>query len=185
MSAALSKDEVHSKGTITTKRSNAETGGMETAVAIRAEDEGNPVKKIRFRNYKPSDDSLSSSNKQGELPSDLNKIRQKESLSPKSNTGIKEIQRDSLDNDRRNNEPIAAALQEQAADAVKRELASLQSDVIHVVPKKANWDIKAMVQGRLEKLKRRTKIAIVEILRQKLAEQKDEDDGEDGDGNTN
>jgi coiled-coil domain-containing protein 12 len=60
-------------------------------------------------------------------------------------------------------------------DAIKRELALLKSDEINIVPKKANYDLKKQVEARLEKLKRRTQKAIVEMLREKIALNNDSD----------
>lgn len=64
-------------------------------------------------------------------------------------------------------------------DVIKRELALLKSDEINIVPKKNNFDLKNQVEKRLSKLKRRTQQAIVEILREKLAEQNDESSDDD------
>jgi len=44
-----------------------------------------------------------------------------------------------------------------------------------VVPKKPNWDLHSQVEGRLDRLKRRTQRAIVEILREKLQQQQEQE----------
>jgi coiled-coil domain-containing protein 12 len=44
------------------------------------------------------------------------------------------------------------------------------------MPKKPNWDLKVQVEGKLLKLKNRTQKAIVEILREKLAEENNEEE---------
>lgn len=59
-------------------------------------------------------------------------------------------------------------------DVIKEELAKLQSNEINIVPKKANYDLKMQIQDKLDKLKRRTQRAIVEMLREKINEQRDE-----------
>ena len=45
---------------------------------------------------------------------------------------------------------------------------------INIVPKKANYDLKMQIQDKLDKLKRKTQRAIVDMLREKINEQKDE-----------
>ena len=59
-------------------------------------------------------------------------------------------------------------------DVIKEELAKLQSNEINIVPKKANYDLKMQIQDKLDKLKRKTQRAIVEMLREKINEQRDE-----------
>ncbi len=59
-------------------------------------------------------------------------------------------------------------------DIIKDELAKLQSNEINIVPKKANYDLKMQIQDKLDKLKRKTQRAIVDMLREKINEQKDE-----------
>ena len=54
------------------------------------------------------------------------------------------------------------------------ELAKLESEEINIVPKHPHWDLKQGVQARLDKLKRRTQKAIVDILRAKIASTTDE-----------
>lgn len=57
-------------------------------------------------------------------------------------------------------------------DAIKAELAALStSDEVSIAPKKANWDLKNQMEAKIDKLKRRTQKAIVEMLREKLAGQ--------------
>lgn len=41
---------------------------------------------------------------------------------------------------------------------------------LNIAPKKANWDLKRDVEKKLEKLSRRTQRAIVEIIRERMAE---------------
>jgi coiled-coil domain-containing protein 12 len=57
-------------------------------------------------------------------------------------------------------------------DVIKRELALINSEEVNVVPKKSNWDLKSQVAGNLDKLKRRTQRAIVDILRDRLREER-------------
>lgn len=53
-------------------------------------------------------------------------------------------------------------------DVLKAELQNLQSEEVNIAPKKINWDLKKHIEPKLEKLKKRTQKAIVEILREKL-----------------
>lgn len=64
-------------------------------------------------------------------------------------------------------------------DIIKRELAQYNEEELNIVPKKANWDLKSQIEDRMNKLKRKTQRAIVDILREKLAEKSDDE----GDGN--
>ncbi len=48
-------------------------------------------------------------------------------------------------------------------------------DTINIAPKKINWDLKNQVQDKINKLKRRTQRAVVEILREKLSQAQDSD----------
>ena len=61
-------------------------------------------------------------------------------------------------------------------DILKRELAQYNEEELNIVPKKANWDLKSQIEGRMNKLKRKTERAIVDILREKLAERSDDED---------
>mmetsp|Transcript_21131 Transcript_21131/g.46272 ORF Transcript_21131/g.46272 Transcript_21131/m.46272 type:complete len:134 (+) Transcript_21131:79-480(+) len=48
----------------------------------------------------------------------------------------------------------------------KPEEADQEELLINVAPKKANWDLKRDIEGKLEKLERRTQRAIVEIMQE-------------------
>lgn len=63
-------------------------------------------------------------------------------------------------------------------DIIKRELAQHNDEELNIVPKKPNWDLKCQIEDRMNKLKRKTQRAIVDILREKLAEASD-DENED------
>ena len=56
-------------------------------------------------------------------------------------------------------------------DVIKHELAQIQSEEVNIAPRKANLDLKSQVAGNLDKLKRRTQRAIVDILRERLREE--------------
>jgi hypothetical protein len=66
----------------------------------------------------------------------------------------------------------------QQLDPIKTELAVMAAkteDDFNIAPKKINWDLKTQVESKLEKLRRRTQKVIVEILREKLATQVEDD----------
>jgi coiled-coil domain-containing protein 12 len=58
---------------------------------------------------------------------------------------------------------------------IKLELEQIKSDELNIMPKKPNWDLKVQVEAKMQKLKNRTQKAIVEILREKLAKESNED----------
>ena len=75
---------------------------------------------------------------------------------------------------------IIAKSSRDETDVIKLELAQYNEEELNIVPKKANWDLKSQIEGRMNKLKRKTQRAIVDILREKLAERSDgEDDFEE------
>lgn len=64
---------------------------------------------------------------------------------------------------------------EEKKDVIQQELQAMKTDEVNpiLVPKKLNHDLHSMVEGRLERLKRRTQRAIVEILREKLSQEQE------------
>jgi coiled-coil domain-containing protein 12 len=111
----------------------------------------NGSKKIlRFRNYRPHDTSLLKTNNQ-----------EADNIAEKDNDGER-----NLNTKNRNEE----------RDVIKRELALYNDEELNIVPKKPNWDLKSTVEERLQKLKRRTQRAIVDMLREKLAQNSDNED---------
>lgn len=68
---------------------------------------------------------------------------------------------------------------EEEKSELEKELdACGNGEELNVVPKKANWDLKNMVADRLEKLRRRTERAVVDILREKLKQEQEQEQGE-------
>lgn len=51
--------------------------------------------------------------------------------------------------------------------------------MLNIAPRKPNWDLKRDVAKKMEKLDRMTQKAIVELLREKIANQEDDDEDED------
>lgn len=68
------------------------------------------------------------------------------------------------------------ATKKDETDVIKKELAQYSEEELNIVPKKANWDLKCQIEGKLIKLKRKTQRAIVDIMREKLAEKSDDED---------
>ena len=54
------------------------------------------------------------------------------------------------------------------------------SELLNIAPRKPNWDLKRDVAKKMEKLNRRTQLAIVELIRERIAAEAQEgsDDGE-------
>ena len=53
-------------------------------------------------------------------------------------------------------------------DIIKEELSKLSSEELNIVPQKVNWDLKNSINDKITKLKKRTQKAIVDILREKI-----------------
>eukprot|EP00981_Chlorochromonas_danica_P011667 scaffold4203_cov166-Ochromonas_danica.AAC.13 len=68
---------------------------------------------------------------------------------------------------------LVDAMLAKPADVIKAELEKVSREEVAIIPKKVNWDLKKQIEGKLEKLRRRTQKAIVEILREKLATEED------------
>lgn len=83
--------------------------------------------------------------------------------------------------------------QEEEEDAIQRELRrhtaeNGNGETLNVAPRKPNWDLKRDVSKKVEKLNRLTQKAIVELLREKLAQEaaegssSEDEDEDDSDG---
>ena len=110
---------------------------------------------IRFRNYQPQP---------GTVPT--------EKLSPAKTEVVDEISP-------KESEPVHPP--QSQSDPIKKELQvyAQSDDALNIVPRKANWDLKSMVTKKLEKLERRTQLAIVDILREKMnSEENNSNEGE-------
>lgn len=116
--------------------------------------------KIRFRNYKPYDQSL------------LPKIESEPNISIVSNT------ENAADVSKSKSSTIVS-------DPIQQELQELEAKIgsseLNIVPKKVNWDLKRHCEAKVEKLRKRTQRAIVDLLREKLLEAKDEPETSDED----
>lgn len=97
-------------------------------------------RKIKFRNYQPYDNTLKKAMKDPVVSENTEESKANELVVPHSEM-----------------------------DVIKKELQQFQDNELNIMPKKPNWDLKVQVEGKLQKLKNRTQKAIVEILREKLA----------------
>jgi coiled-coil domain-containing protein 12 len=53
---------------------------------------------------------------------------------------------------------------------------------LNILPRNNNWDVKKLLEPKLEKLKKRTQKAIVDFLREKLANMSEEGSDEEAEG---
>lgn len=66
-------------------------------------------------------------------------------------------------------QPIQESQKNNIVDILKSELEQTREVEVNIIPRKSNWDLKEQVAGKLDKLKRRTQRAIVDILKEKIA----------------
>jgi coiled-coil domain-containing protein 12 len=114
-----------------------------------ATSEEHQEKKIKFRNYQPYDNSLKKAAMEAEQVDKAVSTVAATELLVGSHAEV---------------------------DAIKKELQQFQDNELNIMPKKPNWDLKVQVEGKLQKLKNRTQKAIVEILREKLAAEAQEEE---------
>jgi len=127
-------------------------------------------KRIKFRNYRPHDNSLLGEKivVDSVVTVTTNKLTE--------NTAVLEIDGSGY---QKKNEIEHAKNVEIPVDIILKELAENSSEELHIVPKKPNWDLKNQISDSLNKLKKKTQKSIVEILREKLEnEQRTDSEGE-------
>jgi coiled-coil domain-containing protein 12 len=73
-----------------------------------------------------------------------------------------------------NNEPNPVQVHQE--NPIKKELRKYQNKELNILPRNNNWDVKKLLEPKLEKLRRRTQRAIVDFLREKLANMSESDD---------
>ena len=99
--------------------------------------------KIRFRNYNPHNKSIADTSDEVEEVGE-------------DGTGLQDMS--------------VSVLVTSSKDVLAKELAAMEKDgAMQLVPKHPNWDLKANIESRMNKLRRRTQRAIVDILREKMA----------------
>lgn len=114
--------------------------------------EGETKKSISFRNYAPKDASMEQE-------------EDEEEGSAKKKMRTEETKTSALQ------EALQAAQSEIAAGPAKDQTST---GVTSMAPKKVNWDLKRDVEKRLAKLERRTQRAIVELLKERLEREANE-----------
>jgi len=151
--------------------------------------------KIKFRNYKPYDQSLL---KSVEKTASAATIIAESIDTTTTSKDIKESTSNTL------SKPVSATTPSETTtlvhasssvldkilaatpvDVIQQELKEMNEKLgtneLNIVPKKMNWDLKRHAEFKIEKLRKRTQRAIVEILREKLADTGDEEDAETDD----
>ena len=75
-------------------------------------------------------------------------------------------------------------LRSKVEDAIKAEIkAHVEeqggNELLNIAPKKPNWDLKRDITKKMDKLNRRTQVAIVEIIKERIAQQAAEESSEE------
>lgn len=152
--------------------------------ALNSTADAEAMKKLRFRSYRPRDESLQ------KCPSRAS-IRPIPSL-PACPVGFSCILTPSAllfplcdisDCDEFEDVSMVVADTQAEYDAVLSAAAdkfrSAQLDVDNIVPKKANWELKRALKPKLDRLEKRTERALLELARE--AAQRGKNEGEGGD----
>ena len=128
--------------------------------------------KITFRNYTPNHASLSNQEQQFEkedYPSAPKRLRPGDSYKTEFSS--------SNENSSSSSKALKNALEQAQRDPVESAPISAAThatnhtndvSVISMVPRKSNWDLKRDIDQKLQKLERRTQIAIVRMLKERL-----------------
>jgi coiled-coil domain-containing protein 12 len=110
-------------------------------------------KSLKFRNYSAKDEALG-----GDAPEQQEEEEEEGPASKKS---------------RVEKSAVALALEKAQSSAPKQATAAAP-----VVPKKANWDLKRDVAPALERLEKRTQRAVIQLLRERLEREAEEEEGD-------
>jgi len=135
-------------------------------------------KTVRFRNYVPKSTALFASLKvvDGDAPSE------RDAGAPQSSMRRRDDDDEAVPGDAHKSSDDADK------DAFAVELEKLEAanpgEGVTVVPRSPTWDLKRDLEPRLAVLSRRTRRAIVDLIRARLAGDDDDDDDEDH-GNSN
>mmetsp|Transcript_9681 Transcript_9681/g.19012 ORF Transcript_9681/g.19012 Transcript_9681/m.19012 type:complete len:153 (+) Transcript_9681:65-523(+) len=126
--------------------------------------------RLKFRNYKPEDAELSSKAVEIALPTPiLDEVAAKTATRAASD-----------DND--GPESKKSKQDDAPETAIQRELRSHNeenggTELLNIAPRKPNWDLKRDVAKKMEKLQRRTQLAIVELIKERIAKEAAEEAG--------
>jgi len=63
--------------------------------------------------------------------------------------------------------------------AIVQEPSIEKKEILSIAPRKPNWDLKRDAEPRLEELRKRTQLALIDILRQKVEAQTAEEEDEE------
>ena len=135
--------------------------------------------KIRFRNYTPYDQSLLDKSK----TNDVVTPHQNQSAvgAASSASVITEIEPPTTKNLLPTTTTITSLKLEE--NPIEKELLEVKNSLnngldgssdLNIVPKKINWDLKRHIEPKIEKLRKRTQRAIVEILKEKLSKEEED-----------
>lgn len=151
-------------------------------------------RELKFRNYTPKDVNLNKDLRESVGDQEEDEAENKR-LTKRSKWNYNQIE------DESNNQPpsssktqLQKALIQAKADAAlslqheasgDKSMSSLQQPAVtSIAPKKVNWDLKRDIAKKLNKLEKRTQRAIVELLRERLErEAEEENNGDDNEDN--
>eukprot|EP00533_Pseudo-nitzschia_delicatissima_P008935 CAMPEP_0116086840 /NCGR_PEP_ID=MMETSP0327-20121206/5062_1 /TAXON_ID=44447 /ORGANISM="Pseudo-nitzschia delicatissima, Strain B596" /LENGTH=175 /DNA_ID=CAMNT_0003577903 /DNA_START=41 /DNA_END=568 /DNA_ORIENTATION=+ len=145
------------------------------------DDEGNAEDKSRitsekptisFRNYAPTDKSLSKVGDEGEESTRVSKRPRTQ----EADTTTESAETTAVSSSKALQNALAEAKQDPVAAAP-----TAANTVATMAPKKINWDLKRDISDKLAKLEKRTQKAIVRILKERLESEAAKAANEDGD----
>ena len=146
------------------------------ATGEKAEDEdvnttGHSEKKIKFRNYQPYDRSLALPRVPLEAESEHGSSENEEKGTGGQLTAVgasTDMEAVYSSKSTKGSGPVLTG-----SELLKAELEEAKGagGELNIVPRKPNWDLKEQVAGQLDRLRRRTQRAIVDILKDKLAQE--------------
>ena len=142
--------------------------------------------KIRFRNYTPYDQTLLAASKVDDVDSSKDQIVEKPASDDYSKLKINNITTGTSESAVKTSTNIVTLKPEE--NAIEKELSQVENKLnngnsaeLNIIPKKINWDLKRHIEPKVEKLRKRTQRAIVEILKEKLSSEEALEGGEQGD----
>jgi coiled-coil domain-containing protein 12 len=129
---------------------------------------------FKFRNYTPADDAL---NKEETNDADQEQ-GDDEPSSKRAKTSSDGRVNDDDDKPKSKLEQALEKAKQEAKQGITAN-AKVDSSLTAMAPKKINWDLRRDIQPKLDKLEKRTQKALVQLLRERLANEADEDDDDD------
>mmetsp|Transcript_23048 Transcript_23048/g.38993 ORF Transcript_23048/g.38993 Transcript_23048/m.38993 type:complete len:155 (-) Transcript_23048:432-896(-) len=127
-----------------------------TSNDANAEESQEKAVSIKFRNYQPRDSAL--------VKAFVNNDQNNKGEENTVDNGVQEKAEQAIGD----------------SDIIKNELRQYEEEEeLNILPKNNNWDLKKQLEPKIEKLQRRTQRAIVDILREKIAEEEDSEEEAD------